>query len=163
MRQPILIELLAGQGAHVDPLAMVRATDASLAGRVLPGASHTVWQLVWHLDYWMDYELRSLEGREPPYPRHAAESWPPTPAPLTAADWGAEQERFGRQLAGLKEWAARLEDPAVAGRLIHTAKQETVTDVLWQMAAHNSYHSGQIAMLLRAFGAWPPAGGGDTW
>jgi uncharacterized damage-inducible protein DinB len=31
------------------------------------------------------------------------------------------------------------------------------------MAAHNSYHSGQIAMLLRAFGAWPPAGGGDTW
>ncbi len=163
MRQPILIELLAGQGAHVDPLAMALATDATLAGRALPGASHTIWQLVWHLDYWMDYELQSLESREPGYPEHAAESWPRTAAPATPEAWRQELDRFARLLAVLAGWAARLEDPEVARRLVHPAKQETVTDVLWQMVAHNSYHAGQIAMLLRAFGAWPPAGGGDTW
>jgi uncharacterized damage-inducible protein DinB len=46
---------------------------------------------------------------------------------------------------------------------VHPAKGETVTDVLWQMVAHNSYHTGQIALLRRAFGFWPPPGGGDTW
>jgi uncharacterized damage-inducible protein DinB len=28
---------------------------------------------------------------------------------------------------------------------------------------HNSYHVGQIAMLRRMLGAWPPQSGGDTW
>ena len=35
--------------------------------------------------------------------------------------------------------------------------------MLWQTAVHNSYHVGQIAMIRRALGAWPPQGGGDTW
>ena len=39
----------------------------------------------------------------------------------------------------------------------------TLEAVLWQMVAHNSYHVGQIALIRRALGAWPPHGGGDTW
>jgi len=39
----------------------------------------------------------------------------------------------------------------------------TLEAVLWQMVAHNSYHTGQIAMIRRMLGAWPPRGGGDTW
>jgi len=39
----------------------------------------------------------------------------------------------------------------------------TLEAVLWQMVAHNSYHAGQIALLRRMLGAWPPTGGGDTW
>jgi uncharacterized damage-inducible protein DinB len=31
------------------------------------------------------------------------------------------------------------------------------------MVAHTSYHTGQIAMIRRTLGAWPPRGGGDTW
>jgi uncharacterized damage-inducible protein DinB len=66
------------------------------------------------------------------------------------------------QVARLSEWA----DRAARGerdRVVHGKKTETVLDVLWQMVAHNSYHIGQVAMLRRAFGAWPPASGGDTW
>ncbi len=39
----------------------------------------------------------------------------------------------------------------------------TLEAVLWQMVAHNSYHVGQIAMVRRMLGAWPPRGGGDSW
>ena len=163
VRQPILVELLAGKGAHVDPLAMARTAGATLAGRSLPGAAHTIWQLIWHLNYWMDYEVRCLDGAEPDYPEHAAESWPAASGPPSETAWQAEVDRFTRLLGRLADWARRLEDPAQARRLVHPAKQETVTDVLWQMVAHNSYHAGQMALLLRAFGAWPPAGGGDTW
>jgi len=45
----------------------------------------------------------------------------------------------------------------------HAKHASTRRDVLWQTLVHNSYHVGQIAMLRRMFGAWPPRGGGDTW
>ena len=31
------------------------------------------------------------------------------------------------------------------------------------IGTHNSYHAGQIALLRRQAGAWPPERGGDTW
>lgn len=36
-------------------------------------------------------------------------------------------------------------------------------DVLRGVGSHVSYHFGQIALLRRMLGAWPPRGGGDTW
>jgi len=39
----------------------------------------------------------------------------------------------------------------------------TLEAVLWQMVAHNSYHVGQIALMRRSLGAWPPRAGGDSW
>ena len=39
----------------------------------------------------------------------------------------------------------------------------TLEAVLWQMVAHTSYHVGQIAMVRRVLGVWPPRGGGDSW
>ena len=50
--------------------------------------------------------------------------------------------------------SAHAGDKTVAG---------TLEAVLWQMVAHNSYHAGQIALIRRALGVWPPRAGGDTW
>lgn len=44
-----------------------------------------------------------------------------------------------------------------------SSQPSTVGRVLKQISAHNSYHVGQIAMLRRLFGAWPPRRGGDSW
>jgi uncharacterized damage-inducible protein DinB len=44
-----------------------------------------------------------------------------------------------------------------------SARESTVYAMLWQIVGHNSYHAGQIALLRRQFGAWPPRHGGDTW
>lgn len=162
MASQVLKELLRGRGAHVDPVASITGLGADLVGRRLAGVDHTIWQLVWHMNYWMDYELRSITGPEVPYPEHADASWPVEPGPASATDWDAEVARFTAQVAALSEWA----DRAARGdgdRVVHGKKAETVLDVLWQMVAHNSYHIGQVATLRRAFGAWPPASGGDTW
>jgi hypothetical protein len=114
------------------------------------------------MNYWMDYELHALDGEEPPYPAHAAESWPSDPTPVSAAAWDAEVDRFRGCIDRLRGWVTKLGE-GEAGRIVHQRRAETVEDVLWQMVAHNSYHSGQVTLLRRAFGAWPPAGGGDTW
>ncbi len=115
------------------------------------------------MNYWMDYELRSIAGPEVPYPEHAAESWPNTEGPASASALADEARRFANQIKQLSDLAGRFNDNQLRSRVVHPAKQETVEDVLWQMVAHNSYHVGQVATLRRALGAWPPADGGDTW
>ena len=163
MPKDILQDLLRGRGAHVDPVAIVDGLSVGLAGRQLPGAQHTIWQLVWHMNYWMDYELSSLQGPEAVYPEHAAESWPAAVGPRGRAEWEAETARFRQQVEELAAWGRRAVREGQLDRLVHPGHDDRVGDVLWQMSAHNSYHCGQVALLRRAFGAWPPASGGDTW
>lgn len=61
----------------------------------------------------------------------------------------SSREELGRQIQTIHDG-----DKKVAG---------TLEAVLCQIVAHNSYHTGQIAMLRRAMNAWPPKAGGDTW
>ncbi len=167
MSQRALTELLRGKGAHVDPVACVEDLSADLAARQAAGFPHSIGQLVFHMNYWMDYELHRIRGEHPKYPDHNSESFPPAPSPLDEEEWQHMREQFVSLLAdyaGLAQ-SSRVEldrqidavhegDTKVAG---------TLESVLWQMVAHNSYHIGQIALVRRALGAWPPRGGGDSW
>ena len=89
------------------------------------------------------------------------------PSPADAAEW----DRLRAQMAKLLGEFATLakSSPQELRREIesvHAGDKNvagTLEAVLMQMVAHNSYHVGQIAMLRRAQGAWPPRGGGDSW
>jgi uncharacterized damage-inducible protein DinB len=166
MSSRALTELLHGKGAHADPVACVEDLSAELAARHAQGFPHSIAQLVFHMNYWMDYELRRIRGQRPPYPEHNSESFPTAPL-MDPEEWdrtikhlvtllsdcaalaNSSQQELDRQIETVHEG-----DKKVAG---------TLEAVLWQMVAHNSYHTGQIAMIRRTLGAWPPSGGGDTW
>ncbi len=167
MSPRVLTELLRGKGAHVDPIACVEDLSAELAARHAAGFPHSVGQLVFHMNYWMEYELRRIRGERPMYPEHNSASFPAAPAPCDAQEWDRLRTQMGKFLAEFGELAkspahelhceiesAHDGDKKIAG---------TLEAVLWQMVAHNSYHVGQIAVVRRALGAWPPRGGGDTW
>jgi len=160
-----LVELLHGKGAHVDPAACVEDVDADLAQRRIPGFPNSIADLVFHMNYWMSYELQRIRGEKPKYPEHNAESFPSTPQ-----DW----EKLKRDLSWfLQEFAKRAQSPrAELDREIESSpaaleqqssKLNSVEAILWQMVAHNSYHTGQIATIRRSLGTWPPIAGGDTW
>jgi uncharacterized damage-inducible protein DinB len=162
-----LTELLHGKGAHADPLACVGDIPADLAARHVEGFPHSIGQLVFHMNYWMDYELRRIRGEQPVYPEHNSESFPPATSPADARDWDQMRGRFASLLRDFSTLASSF--PQEMQRQIETVHEGdtklagTLEAVLWQMVAHNSYHTGQIAMIRRALGAWPPRGGGDTW
>ncbi|HMD16766.1 MAG TPA: DinB family protein [Terriglobales bacterium] len=86
-----------------------------------------------------------------------------------AADerWRATTRRFTgllARLAGLAESdAVELARKVQNVGSPQSPRDSTVLAMLWQITAHNSYHAGQIALLRRQFGAWPPERGGDTW
>jgi uncharacterized damage-inducible protein DinB len=167
MFESTLSELLYGKGAHASPIACVEDLSAILASRTLDGFPHSTWQLVQHMNYWMEYELHRIAGACPAYPEHASASWLPNSAPSAEADWTKAVARFRELIARLAEVAhsgtqalSRVVQPAQAPQGQHGS---TVGAILWQIASHNSYHTGQIAMLRRHLNAWPPQSGGDTW
>lgn len=157
-----LTELLRGKGAHADPIVCVEDIDAELANRRVPGFPNSIADLVFHMNYWMHYELKRISGQRPTYPEHNAESFP-----TTAQDWDQLKRDFDHCLS---EYAKLAVNPAKnldrQVESIHEGDKQqsnSVEAVLWQIVAHNSYHTGQIAAIRRALGAWPPISGGDTW
>ncbi len=168
MFETTLTELLYGKGAHANPDRLCRRPPrrSRLAhDRRLPP---------FHLAARQPHEL--LDGlRTPPHRRRQRNlirntppaSWLPNSAPPSDADWTQAVARFRDLIATLAELAqsgtqslSREVQPPTSSNLRHSS---TVGAILWQIVAHNSYHTGQIAMLRRCLGAWPPAAGGDTW
>ena len=141
MSQRAQIELLHGRASHADPTACVEDVSAELAWRRVEGFPHSIAALVFHMNYWMNYELRRIRGERPKFPEHAAESWPTADVVVTAEEWDQLRRDFAWFLAEYEK----------------TAQSSS------QVVVHNSYHVGQIAMIRRMLGAWPPRGGGDTW
>jgi uncharacterized damage-inducible protein DinB len=167
MAERALMELLYGKGAHANPVACVEDVPLELSGRRVEGFPHSIWQLVSHMNYWMDYEVRRIHGEAPEYPDHAAQSWPANSVPGRDQEWKKAVAQFRALLAKLAALAESspedLARPIAATHADHAKHACTLVDVLWQTLVHNSYHVGQIAMLRRLLGAWPPQGGGDSW
>jgi uncharacterized damage-inducible protein DinB len=165
--QRALIELLRGQGSHADPIACVEDITTEIAARQVDGFPHSIGQLVFHMNYWMDYELRRIRGERPKYPEHNSESFPAAPCPLDQKNWDALRAQFADLL---DDYAILAQSPRVELdrdiESVHDGDKQfagTLEAVLWQMVAHNSYHVGQIALIRRMLGVWPPRAGGDSW
>ncbi len=167
MADKTLRELVYGKGAHVDPVACIEDISAALATRAVEGYPHSIWQIVEHMNYWMEYDLRKMAGEDPRYPDHAIESWSAHPNPASDELWHAVASRFGQLLTRMATLAES--DSGTLERVVRelgspeAARESTVGVMLWKLVAHNSYHLGQIALLRRQMGAWPPRRGGDTW
>jgi uncharacterized damage-inducible protein DinB len=167
MPNRVFDELLRGKGAHADSVACTEDVSAELAGKTIDGFPHSIWQLVSHMNYWMEYEIKRVADKAPAYPERAALSWPTEVAPSSEKHWSDAIATFSVLLQKLSTFAqsppdvlAREVKPTHPG---HTKMASSLQSVLWQTLVHNSYHIGQIALIRRAFGAWPPRGGGDTW
>jgi uncharacterized damage-inducible protein DinB len=167
MSSRALIELLHGKGAHADPLACFEDSPAEIALRQVEHFPHSIAQLVLHMNYWMDYDLRRIRSENPKYPKHNAESFPSQQTPADAQQWDRLREDFSALLNGVAALAqssrSELDRQIEPTHASHKDRAASLEAALWQLVAHTSYHIGQIAMIRRILGAWPPRAGGDTW
>ncbi len=81
------------------PIACVEDLSSDLAARHIEGFPHSIQQLVFHMNYWMDYELRRIRGEKPAYPEHNSESFPPTASRTDSQDWDRLRQRFADLLS----------------------------------------------------------------
>jgi uncharacterized damage-inducible protein DinB len=154
-----MLQALDGRGAHVSTAGALVGLDWQQAGQRPGGSPNNVFQILNHMIYWQDFCLRHLRGNPTPGPAHAPEGWPGPEAPADAAEWESAVARFG---AGLEE-AKHFAGAGDLGERLPEWKDGTRYTALRIIASHNDYHIGQITLLRRMLGAWPPPGGGATW
>ncbi|MFC4425724.1 DinB family protein [Deinococcus navajonensis] len=150
----LLPKLFRGGQAFVGVEASLSGLSGTQAATRPTGLPHSVAELVAHINWWNRWMLDIIEtGQATPYPRHADETWPE----VTEDDWGRIRNDFYELLARIDPHAAR---PDLASPVNH---DETIGELLADMALHSAHHFGQIVTVRQALGAWPPPGGGDTW
>jgi len=153
-----LVGGVEGQNAHTESSRLLDGLDWQLAGQKPAGAPYTILQSVNHILYWNGYCLAVLRGETPTAPAHDVDGWPGPVAPANATDWEGVVRAYKGSLAELHAAVPRVD---LAGKT--PSGRRTQPDVIRSMGNHVSYHGGQIALLRRMLGAWPPPGGGDTW
>lgn len=153
-----LIAGLEGDGAHAGASRALDGLDWTLAGRPVPDAPYTVQQIANHIIYWNGYAVAGSRGENPSPPEHDVDGWPGPEAPEGAADWDGLVRAYKASLEALASEIRRLP----LGEMMPGGRRSRA-DAMRAMGNHVSYHVGQIALLRRMLGAWPPPGGGDTW
>jgi hypothetical protein len=150
-----LLYLLDGGGAHLDFASSVKNLPARLRGACPEGSPHTLWQLVEHLRIaqWDILEFSRNPGHvSPKWPEGY---WPSASAPEPAAAWEACLESIRADRQAMRDLVA---DPAadLLTPFAHGDGQTLLREALL-IVDHDAYHLGQIVLLRKMLGDWPPA------
>ncbi len=124
---------------------------------------HSIADILAHLNFWQGWALVAIKSEHQPMPAKAADGW----VGLTGAWENLVSEFFKglEEAKTLSDDAALLQKPfdpdsKIGWGFEKLSVGEAVLDVI---AVHNAHHLGQIILLRRMLGAWPPEGGGSTW
>lgn len=155
-------ELLTDTFAYLAPARALEGLAAEAADRRVDGASHSIAEIVAHLDFWQRWFCARCEGVDEPMVTSAASGWPT----VAAGTWTTIEGQF---LAGLERLAAIGDDASRLERRLTPAipfpplANYTVRDALVHVATHNAHHLGQVIVLRQLMGFWPPPSGSWTW
>jgi hypothetical protein len=149
-----LLNLLDGKGAHVDFDGAVAGLAVELRGKKVPDVPYTAWQLLEHLRIaqWDIVEFsKNPDHVSPEWPK---EYWPPSEEPPGPGSWDESVEQFHKDLQAMKDLVA---DPKTdLFEKIHHGTGQTILREGLLVADHNAYHIGELVLLRRLLGTWPP-------
>lgn len=108
----------------------------------LPGASHTIYEEVWHA---AAYQTSIVDPDDPNTDRF------PTDAPQDIDAWHELVTKF---LEGAQKAAAFENEPDKLSAEVEPGL--TFGEDLQCVAIHNAYHLGKVMAMRQQMGAWPP-------
>lgn len=142
---------LHGDNAHVDPLEVFEGLQWEKAAEKFENCPYSVWQILNHMIFWQDYYLAFLKDKVPNHPESDEASWPNETAPANEMEWSDTILQFNKGLKEAENEAKKDIKEEKDPRL-----KRTRGEILATLMAHNSYHTGQVALIRRIIGAWPP-------
>ena len=148
-----LVNALTLRQAHLDFETAIADFPAARINTPVPQAPYTFWHLLEHLRITQADILNYIEN-----PDYQHMPWPEAywPAPAAAADeaqWRATIAGFEADRAAL---VSIVNDPArdLCAQIPHGQPGHTILREILVIAAHNSYHIGELASLRGTLGLW---------
>ena len=151
----IVASALDWREAHATFDDAVAGLPAALRGKRPARFPHSSWELVEHIRLAQADLLEFMTNREYSAPTWPADYWPSSPEPRSARAWN-------ESLRAVREDAKRLQRLTTKKGLDLTAKipwgnGQTYLRTILVAIDHTSYHVGQIIVVRRLLGMWPPA------
>jgi hypothetical protein len=147
-----LLDLLIGEGAHVNFEGAIKDLPPELRGKRPEGGAHSPWEVLEHMRIaqWDILEYtRNPQHVSPEFPRGY---WPDSQAPASEAAWGESADAFRKNLQEIAGLVADESADLLAA--IPHADGKTILREVLLVADHNAYHLGEMVMLRRSLGAW---------
>ena len=149
-----LAKLLSWGDAHSSFESAVADLPVELRGTKPSTLPYSPWQLVEHLRITqadiLDF-CRNPKYRERTWPD---DYWPSSESPPDSAAWDNSVRDFLRDRAALQDLSR---DPKITleARIPHGEGQTYLREILL-VADHTAYHIGELVVVRRLLGAWPP-------
>ena len=111
---------------------------------------HSIWELTLHAAYWKYAVRRMLTGEKRGSFPQKGSNWFSPPASAMEKDWKALLALLDEEHRKLAEAAAVLSPADLSGK--PRGSSRTIANLLYGVASHDVYHTGQIQLLKRL---WP--------
>jgi|SRR5215213_3054485 len=153
--RPIIARLLDWEDAHAGFDKVVGGLAPKLQGQVPAGLPYSPWQLLEHIRLTQEDILEfclnpSYQERQWP-----DDYWPKSPSPPSLDAWGRSVAGFRRDREALKRLALNQEIDLL--EKVPAGEDQTYLRELLLAADHTAYHLGELVVVRRALGAWPPS------
>lgn len=148
-----LVNALTLRQAHLGFETAVADFPAAHYNRLVPEAGYSFWHLLEHLRITQADILDYIENPNYQYLKWPEAYWPAPEADADEAAWRATIAAFEADRAAL---VAIAQDPArdLCAQIPHGQPGHTILREILVIAAHNSYHIGELASLRGTLGLW---------
>lgn len=147
-----LADLLRGGDAARPTLELMREFPYAKAAAVPGDLPYSAWSLVEHLRIAQEDILEFSRGPGHVSPDWPEGYWPESRRPESEAAWNASIDAFEE---GLEEMIGLLldEERDLLAQFPWGEGQTLLREAV-MLAEHNAYHTGQLVVVGRLFGAW---------
>jgi uncharacterized damage-inducible protein DinB len=143
-------EKKAWQGPNLR--GCLRGVTAQQAAWRPAAGRHNIWELLLHAAYWKYATCRMLTGeRRGSFPEKGS-NWFVRPVSPTERAWRADLALLELQHRRLREAVGKLADARLSRK--PRGSKYTTANLVYGIASHDVYHTGQIQMLKRLWKDW---------
>jgi uncharacterized damage-inducible protein DinB len=147
-----ITDLLSWKSAHVEFERVVKNVPPEYRGMRPSGAPYSLWELLEHMRLAQRDILEFCRSAKYASPRWPEDFWPPDPAPAKRDEWQRSIDGFHRDRRAMVELIGEQDLMSkVPGGEGQTFLREALL-----IADHNAYHIGQMVLVRRLLGIWPP-------
>ena len=150
-----LARLLQWEDAHPGFASAVAGLPEPLRGKQPAGLPYSPWQLLEHLRITQRDILEFCENpdyKERSWPK---DYWPPSASPPSPGAWDESVRAFEQDCATLQR-LSRNPSVHLESAIPHGQGQTYLRELLLA-ADHAAYHIGELIVVRRLLGAWPPS------